>query len=151
MNSHDDDGLTSCAPGRAEQLLEEYSVLHSARRREEKILLQSLCEWDAVHPDSKTGSLCLLSGCTLVVIPDYKNFVKRFEERDEEADEEDSDDHSWSMPFRMVHDASPPQRRHHPFWVRARPDGKQPYLAVADGRAAFVAQVRRISIRSGDQ
>lgn len=111
------------APGRREQV-----VTKSASR-----VMPQLEGWDAIHPDAKTGCLCLLSSQMLVVIPEYKTLVNFHEEQNDPARQ---------TPILMLGDAPAAESP----LMSQDPNEPPTYLAVSDGRAAFMAKVR-ISFR----
>lgn len=95
-----------------------------------------LLDWDAVHPDPKTGSLCLLSGHSLAIFPGYKSFA------DHTDDEGQIDRNVATDNTVFIQDGSVKEGRDLPPWMRERGGDPDSYLAVADGRAAFIAKVR---------
>lgn len=75
----------------------------------------------AVHPDPKTGSLCLSGAGALVVIPEYKDVFRRLRGRDK-----------MGIPLREIQVVGVGE---------AAKAGTMTDLAVADGVAAFVSSV----------
>lgn len=69
--------------------------------------------WTAVHPDSRTGALCISSTKTLVVLPEYDKWFRNTSNRERK--------------FVVIHSPDAPQ-----------PEMPQSILSVSDGIAAFI-------------
>ncbi|CAO1620032.1 unnamed protein product [Sympodiomycopsis kandeliae] len=108
--------------GQGSSSFEPAHLRRVARPRKDTFDLTS-AEWTALHPDHRTRSLCLSAGDSLLVIPDYANFHGQ-------------GGHRRIISFVNYGDSRPPSGL--PLSPVQR--GESHYLAVADGRAAYLCQ-----------
>lgn len=127
MADFDDDGNPKC-PGWGLQYVDTV---------EEYLNANELGCWSAVQPDHKTGSLILLWGTSIVIIPHYRELCNRDENKDVE------DPMRFLKRATILADGSFEPQWDLPGWAQQREYIPQHCLSVADGRAAISAKVSR--------